>query len=791
MQRLFFYFLFILLLGGCATKMLPPIQVPTPDHYIDYLSEVKPILDNRCVVCHSCYNSPCQLKLSSYEGLDRGATKKAIYNAARLKSMDPTRLFTDAMNTEEWREKDFFSVTDNTAPDNSNNSILLQLVSHKMENPVSTGDYYPEAGDITCAENEKQLAGYLEKHPNRGMPFGFPPLKQKEFETVAGWLIQGAQGPTPEQQKKLSTAPAADEKVIARWETFFNQPSSKYRMTARYLYEHLFLAHIKFDTGSPAFYELVRSRTPPGQPLNLVATVRPYDDPETDFVFYRFRRIHSTIVHKTHMVFELNDADFTRINALFIEPEWLQEPHEVGYDTALSANPFVAFAQIPPRSRYQFLLDRAHYIIMTFIRGPVCKGQIALNVIRDHFWVMFQDPDYDLSVKYPGFLKLQQDNLKMPIEMGSDYRIFKALASRHHDAAKAYYHARQDLYTANYYDGLGLDAIWKGNNKSDAPVMTVFRHFDSASVHLGVLGDLPRTMWVIDFPLLERIYYALVAGFDVYGNAGHQLAVRLYMDALRVEGESYFLDFLPSDIRESTMRAWYQGGKFKDLRYQTAGMETPIDYVSDHPKREFIEKVINEHLPGEFDIRFDPVNYMAAGRSYPSLPEQYESRRDLMQAFNAVSKPGTNFFRLVQGHNINVGLVRIRIPDEEDRVISIVVNRWHDNVAYLFSEKNTLNPAKDRADFIEGFIGSYPNYFYDINIDDLPKFFDMLVNFDNSEEMLELENKFGINRADPKLWEAYDWLQARFLRQEPVTGGLFDLNRYYHRATGNNTIERK
>ena len=428
---------------------------------------------------------------------------------------------------------------------------------------------------------------------------------------------------------------------------------------------------------------------------------------------------------------------------------------------------------------------------MTFIRGPVCKGQIALNVIHDHFWVMFQDPDHDLSVKYPGFLKLQQDNLKMPIEMGSDSKIFKVLASRHHDAAKAYYHARQDFYMAHYYDGLGLDAIWKGNDKSDAPVLTVFRHFDSASVHRGVLGDLPRTMWVIDYPLLERIYYALVAGFDVYGNMGHQLAVRLYMDALRVEGESYFLDFLPSDIRESTMREWYQGADFKNLKYQTAGMGTQIDYVSSNPKQEFIEKVINEYLPGEFGIRFDPVNYMEAGRSYPSLPEQYVSNQDFLQAFHAASRPGTNLFRLVQDHNINVGLVRIRIPDEEDLVVSIVINRWHDNVAYMFSEKNTLNPAKDNADFIEGFIGSYPNFFFDVRKDDLPDFFDMLVNFDDSEEMLERIKKYSINRADPKLWEAYDWFQARFLQQEPVTGGLFDLNRYYHRATGNSTIERE
>jgi len=35
-----------------------------------------------------------------------------------------------------------------------------------------------------------------------------------------------------------------------------------------------------------------------------------------------------------------------------------------------------------------------------------CKGQVALDVIDDHFWLIFVDPDHDLSVKYPGFLKL-------------------------------------------------------------------------------------------------------------------------------------------------------------------------------------------------------------------------------------------------------------------------------------------------------------------------------------------------------------------------------------------------
>ncbi|MBW2504069.1 MAG: fatty acid cis/trans isomerase, partial [Deltaproteobacteria bacterium] len=531
----------VILIAGCVSKALPPVVVNIPDRAIDYQSEVKPLLDKRCVVCHSCYNSPCQLKLSSFEGTDRGATKKAIYNAERLKSMDPTRLFIDAASTDEWREKGFVSVTDSTVSGNANDSIMIQLLSHKMKNPRSEGAYRPEADDLTCSEDREELGSYLEKHPNRGMPFGFPPLQQEEFELIAGWLVQGAKGPDAGQQKMLETPLPYDAKAIEQWENLLNQDEAKHAMTARYLYEHLFLAHIKFGTSTNEFYELVRSKTAPGGPIDLVATVRPYDDPGVDRIYYRFRKIHSTIVVKTHMVVSFDDTMMQRVKELFLEPEWLQSPHQVGYDPKISANPFVAFEQIPPRSRYQFLLDHAHYMIMTFIHGPVCKGQIALNVIDDHFWVMFIDPDHDLSVSYPGFLKLHSDKLRMPIEDGSNVRLFSALTDEHRKAEVEFYRTRQDYYAALNYAGLGYDAIWKGNVASDAPLLTIYRHFDSASVHKGALGNLPKTLWVIDYPLLERIYYALVAGFDIYGNAGHQLAIRLYMDGLRVEGESYFL----------------------------------------------------------------------------------------------------------------------------------------------------------------------------------------------------------------------------------------------------------
>ncbi len=776
--------LFILIAAGCAKKPPEPIAVQIPTRPVNYLQEIKPILDKRCAVCHSCYNSPCQLKLNSYEGVDRGGSKKSVYKATRLTTMDPTRLFIDAKTTEEWRGKNFHTVTENTAAEGLNNSLMLQILNHKMKNPESTGEYHSEADDLTCSESSIELDGYLAKHPNRGMPFGFPPLKKDEFELIAGWLAQGAKGPTVAEQLDLTTPKPEDAAQIVKWETFLNNSDPKYAMTARYLYEHLFLAHIKFGSDTNEYYELLRSTTPPGSPVDLIDTVRPYDDPGTEMFYYRFRKIHSTIVHKTHMVFDFDDAQLARVQETFIKPQWLEDPHLMGYEAVESANPFGIFQQIPPRSRYQFLLDNSHYIIMTFIRGPVCRGQIALNVVPDHLWLLFQDPDHDLSVQYPAFLKLQKDNLIMPVDKGSKFPVWDLIGNKYHKAIKRYYDARQEFYMSHNFNGQGYDSIWKGNKGSDSPIVTVYRHFDSASVQKGVLGNLPRTMWVIDYPLLERIYYALVAGFDVYGTMGHQLAVRLYMDGLRIEGESYFMGFMPQKLRRPMMESWYEGVEPEEVVYYDAGIPAGINFKTDTPKQEFLEEIVKNRILPEVGMAFDKVNYLPPGSEYPPLPDKYETLADYLQAFRAVSKPGTEFFSLVNDFNANVVYIRIRKNDGTDVVISMIINRWHDNVQFMFDEKTALDPSRDKADFIKGFVGSYPNYFIDIRQDDLPEFFNLLSNLGKMDknEARKQFNKYGINRANKNFWEEYDWFQARFDAEQPVQSGLFDLNRYYYDA---------
>ncbi|MFT5697578.1 MAG: hypothetical protein ACI8ZB_000426 [Desulforhopalus sp.] len=787
-HRLWLLLVCVVCIGGCADKPMTPVVFAPPTRNIDYLTEVKPVLVKRCVVCHSCYNSPCQLKLSSFEGLDRGATKQAVYNASRLKTMEPTRLFMDAESTEQWRTKGFHSVTKNSAPAGQNDSLMMELISHKKSNPMKHRDeFFSEDADLTCPENGVEIGIYLKKHPNRGMPFGFPPLTTDEFNIIGGWLVQGAHGPNAKEQKILEEVPVADLAKIKSWEEFFNAKDAKHVMTARYLYEHIFLAHLTFGTGEKTFYELVRSKTPPGQPIKVIATDLPYDSPGEEQFYYRIRKIRSTIVHKTHMVFDMSDEKMDRFKELFIKPDWLVEPQVMSYEQHVSANPFKLYEQIPPRSRYQFLLDNNQYILMTFIRGPVCKGQVALNVIQDQFWTLFLDPDYDLSVKHPGFLQTYSHLLEMPLLEESDGKLAQSVFTRkYRKKTSAFVKKRSEFYSMNYrYQELEQNAIWTGEKASDTPLLTVFRHFDSASVVPGAIGNLPKTLWVIDYPLLERIYYSLVAGFNVYSTAMHQLSIRTYMDELRQEGETYFLDFMPLAKRREIMQTWY--GKIDinstNIDYAPSDLNAGIQYVTSEPKREFVESLVDTYFKPEQKISFD-VNYLREDEAYPPLPEKYETTADYLQGFQSVSRPGSSFFTHVLDHNANLAYVRIMVSDDqkEDVYISIVINRWHDDVTTLFGESNKLRPEKDQASFVKGFVGSYPNYFYEVPLAKLPQFLEGLQNFNGSVDYWEKINVFGVNRADDRFWEVYDRFQDRFDKEDPENAGLFDLNRYYYLA---------
>ena len=287
---------------------------------------------------------------------------------------------------------------------------------------------------------------------------------------------------------------------------------------------------------------------------------------------------------------------------------------------------------------------------------------------------------------------------------------------------------------------------------------------------------------MIDYPLFERVYYALVAGFDVYGTAAHQLVERLYMDRLRIEGESYFLDFLPPGTRKEIMQSWYLDTDLEKMDYHQGALPSGIRFATTDPKREFVEHLVTREMNEETAITLDRVNYIKSGEEYPEIPLKYEAPDDYLQGFRAVSRPGTPFVALINDHNANLAYIRIRRRNGKDFVATLVVNRWHNNVAFMLGEEKRMNPSKDNIDFIPGMIGSYPNLFFDIHQDDIPDFIRLIHSFDAGESSMARLAKYGINRSDDRFWETYDWFQKRFDEDEPVRGGLLDLNRYFHKA---------
>ncbi len=338
---------------------------------------------------------------------------------------------------------------------------------------------------------------------------------------------------------------------------------------------------------------LIRSAAAPGKPAVPVATRRAYDDPGVARVYYRLVPERETIVAKTHMPYALGAARMAKYRTWFLDPAYTVTALP-SYDDDIASNPFAAFHDLPLDGRYRFMLDEAEFFVMNFIKGPVCRGQLALDVIEDRFWVFFVDPNVGDDAMVSELLARERGNLRLPAERGSNS--LALIPWIEYSKLETNYLRAKSEWLESHAVGRkdDLSMIWDGDGRNPNAALTVFRHFDSATVVKGLVGEQPKTAWVIGYPLFERIYYLLVAGYDVYGNAGHQLNSRLYMDFLRMEGEFNFLVLLPEKARRSTAEYWYRGAPKEVVDYvygRDAYFNRPsgLTYRTSDPQRELYE----------------------------------------------------------------------------------------------------------------------------------------------------------------------------------------------------------
>lgn len=735
-----------------------------------FLNEVKPIIDNRCVVCHACYDAPCQLKMSSVEGIDRGASKALVYQGTRLTASAPTRLFEDALTTQEWRAADFHPVLNERMQNSTANldaglvsRMLIQKENHPLpEQTQLEGFDFSTDRDQQCPTIE-EYAQYERDYPTWGMPYGMPNLDKAEYATLMSWLENGA---LMNEHIPLSEA---EQELVDIYEKFLNKNSRKSQLSARYIYEHLFLSHVYFsDLGQPTrFFSIVRSATPPGEPVKRITTRRPYDDPKVPRVYYRLIPEQGTIVDKTHMPFALNEERLQNWNTWFVDANYTVDKLP-SYDVDVAANPMTSFEALPVNSRFNFMLDNAQNTIMAFIKGPVCRGQLALNVINDRFWVFFIDPEKADVPEINAFYASQKKNLKLPSELESN-TVPATNWVRYSKQQARYLNAKSDFTNKWFKSGVNLDTgiIWDGNGTNPNAALTIFRHFDSASVVQGLVGPQPKTAWILDYALLERIHYLLVAGFDVYGNFGHQLMTRMFMDFLRLEGESNFLTLLPKDIRHLEHSSWYQNqsvqlSDFLQRNIAPFDQPTSVVYKTADPKRELLD-MIKEKLEPVLDNRFDIVE----------------------TGFSKKNEALLNQVSLIKGEGLRhvPQLVMIMIKGEngEDQLFTMIHNNAHSNISSLFNEEGNRDYANDDLTLVRGVMGSYPASYLSLKESEIPTLVKMLQSLNTEENYVALLDKFAVRRSSPEFWPFSDRVHRWYKQDQPIEFGLLDYNRFENR----------
>jgi len=856
----------------------------------NYLKEVQPILNKRCVACHGCYEAPCQLNLQSYDGFRRGFSAVPIYSGKRIPKVAPSRMV-DAKSVREWRSKEFSAVLahddEPSAADHAKEyqkSLTYQLLEQGQLNDPAQGFSLEHAAQLQalhekdkrqCLATGNQLwehdarkspykllsfEDYSKAYANGGMPFGLPRLSAAEQDILTRWMEAGAPGPTEEEKTQLELPKNAE--AHAKWEAFFNGDSAQAQQAARYIYEHVFSAVITIEHLEGEYYELVRSSTLLS-PIAEIVTELPYDaPPKGTRVYYRLRKVTRTPVAKTQNIWHLNDAKLAHLTSEFLESNWGKQP--IPLPTYGSNNMFDYFRSIPAAIRSRFMMENSRLIVGAMVQGTVCIGSRATYAIADHFWAWFLKPEVDPSVTHPslGFESLAElgtapqpldgrlvrilqkvdfanerllmlairearkvSNLvhfrdesddrdkkiaeilvylksqDLPLEeiAGALHHFLKTVRANHAYQAAFEKQLRLNLqkmvatkYRTN--PGLSLLDLWTGvdpktNEVNPNAWLSITRHEKSATVQFGPEGGKPQSIWIMSYSNFERLYYNLVASFQVWGSLPHKLATWRHMSYVRLEGEDLAISLLPVDQREE-VRRWFThglGGIANDRFFPLQSTLSPARTDSD--------KWINagnasDTVAGfiqELRIRYNDV--VKAGKTGDDLvtAEQAAFEKHLLALQNrsefSFERPDVvDKTQVYPQYLPNISYVRVEGPNGQFWVYTLLANRGYKSHTIVILENPEREPARDTLSVYRGFVGAYPNLFLDVPAGLRDRFAADIAAIRTDRDWRRFRAQYAVKRNEQRVWEMFDWFQAwktqRHPGVDPVEQGVSDLSQY-------------
>lgn len=723
----------------------------------EYLDTIQPLLGQRCVTCHGCTTSPCQLKLTSYEGIMRGANAHNIFdNTIRSSPTGPTRLI-DGVTAEDWKAKGFYSVVEG-----GKSSVMYRMLEHGNEdnrpdfdttNAFGLFSKKAELLKFECNDSNAKLARRVSAS-GTGMPFGVPALPPSEYTALTDWLERGAPGPSADAKKAL--AAPRDQDAVTAWEDFFNQPSAKAQLASRFLYEHLYYGRMHIDDSATSrgdYFDLVRSKTKTGA-IEEIVTERPNDDPRVSF-YYRFKKHTQIITAKDHSVIHLSSDVKARWAELLFDSDW-NTSSVPGYS---DKNPFAYFAAIPGKARYQLMLETSHHLIDAMVKGDVCNGSTATYAIRDRFFAVFLKPEADPSAIDPRLGKRDYAHLDP-----ANHSIF-----RDNEFEGLFETELRKLHPR----GLSEADVWDGGKKDKNALITVFRHGNNASAHQGPLGQFPETMWLMDFGNFERLYYDLVVLYRPWGELTHKLMTWNQMSHVRAHGEDLFLFFLPEDLRDQARKEFTPGwARFTEISMTGSGFPTSLaDIDRARPLKDVVSRIrkhLGAQIAGFTTLDPDPM------AEPPAAPETPRDRAGIEAALLSLTT--------------DRGKISEEFPDvtwitveggSEPLEYTILANRIYWSNSRVIGDSLpglSRRPEMDSIGVVRGHIGAFPQLFIEVPIGEVGEALKAVKA--GHDQRVAFRRRYEIRRSSNQFWSFLDREHARRLEAAPLDAGIIDTSRY-------------
>jgi len=619
---------------------------------------------------------------------------------------------------------------------------------------------------------------------------------------------------------------------------------NKGKQAARYIYEHTYTAYLHFDENKGEYFRIVRVTKMADNSEGEIITKFPYQLPEGVTKFsYRLKKVTEAIVQKKMIVWRVNDKRLARLKELFLGQPWPKQVPKPQYD---SSNPFAYFAAIPAKIRARFLIENADAVIGAIVQGAVCIGSGATYGIRDHFWVWFLDPDSDISVINPklglsswdilstGRWSIDEQQMSNKKYAGIFGHFWNKVQGLEHDveavekAVKYYERTSKDdeLYLKGYETqlrlwlknrkglkrkGLNVEDIWDGrgdrtygNGINPNAWLNVTRHERSTTVQRGPEGGAPGSVWVLSFSNFERIYYNLVVNYVPYGNLAMKIGSFRIMTYTRLEAEDLAISFLPIEARKTIRHqytkgiGWVASELFYPL-WSTEWLDGMPPRVTGTPKLKTLYAEAKQESLNQGKSR-KQAKVAAAYVVAHSLIKATKNHLQKVSRYNpnAVSgkqKKWEDNIRETLMHKTekedgvqypeyfpSIAYLKINNTQGKPWVYSMIVDRAYRSNDIIGTESLTREPDEDLLTLYRGFVGAYPNVFFELNENQSSTFISDIKEIKSSNDWKHLVGKYGISRNSADFWPFFDWIHSFKAKHhpgvDPVMQGIVDVGQY-------------